>query len=309
MSAADDASSSGGLQPNTTLAGQDPAGGYCRLGVRTDLANLALLLPALLVLGLFFYLPIVRLMAVSFGYPTSFSFASYVSFATEPVYLTVLMNTVRLSLLVTLVSLLLSYPVAYLMSTLSGPALGVVITIVLMPFWTSLLARTFAWMILLGRNGVINRALINLGLINQPLELIHNTFGAVLGSVQILLPFMILPIYASVRKIDPSLLTAATSLGASPVRKFFRVFLPLTLPGVVGGCVTVFILTTGFYIVPALMGGPRDSVIAPFIYMTATTLLDTPMAAAMAVVLLFAVLVVYLPVWRSLRLDTLFSRR
>jgi ABC-type spermidine/putrescine transport system permease subunit I len=284
------------------------AGGNPRRQTDHSLTNFLLLLPALLLLGLFFYFPLARLVAVSFGYPKTLSFTNYISFAVEPVYLTVLFNTLRLSLIVTVVCLLLSYPVAYLMSTLRGPMLGVVITIVLMPFWTSLLARTFAWMVLLGRNGVINWALVSLGLISEPLELIHNTFGAVVGSVQILLPFMILPIYASMRKVDGSLTSAAMSLGASPLSAFLRVFFPLTVPGVLGGSLTVFILTTGFYIVPALMGGPRDSVIAPFIYMTATTLLDAPMAATMAVVLLAAVLLIYVPVWRSLRLDTLFRR-
>lgn len=276
---------------------------------KVEISAWALMAPALLVLALFFYFPIARMAGSSVGLPRTFSAGNYVSFFSEPVYLKVLWNTVRLSLIVTAVSLVLSYPLAYLLTTLSGAAFAIVITILLTPFWTNLLARTFAWMILLGRNGVINHTLLHLGLIHQPLQLIYNTVGAVIGSVQTLLPFVVLPIFASMRKIDRSVIAAARSLGASPSRSFLRVYLPLTLPGAAAGSVMVFILTTGFYIVPALMGGPRDTVIAPFIYVTATTLLHPRMASAMAIVLLISVLAIYVPVWRSLRLDTLFGRQ
>jgi ABC-type spermidine/putrescine transport system permease subunit I len=256
----------------------------------------------------FFVIPILRMATISLGIPDATSIDAYVRFVTQPPYVKLLLNTLKLAALVTVATLLLSYPLAYVMTTVSGRMFGIILILVLTPFWTSLLARTFAWLIILGRYGVINQTLLDLGIINQPLELVHNLLGATIGSVQILLPYMLLPIFASMRKIDPALMTASQSLGAGPVRTFFRVFLPLTLPGVMAGCLMVFIITTGFFIVPALMGGPTDGVIAPFIYQTASSLLDTQMASAMAFVLLIVVMAVYLPFGRWLRLESLFGQ-
>ena len=164
---------------------------------------------------------------------------------------------------------------------------------VMLPLWTSVLVRTYAWMVLLGRNGVFNRWLIEAGVISDPLPLLHNFNGVLIGMVHVLLPYMVLPIYGAVRRLDPALAAAAEGLGASNWRIFWRIYLPLTLPGIFAGAVIVFVLSLGFYITPALLGGGKVMMVAVMIEQEVRQTLNWPFAAALSAVLLALTLGVY----------------
>ncbi|WP_246503990.1 ABC transporter permease [Plastoroseomonas arctica] len=261
-------------------------------------------LPAiLLLLGLFAW-PVLRLLAMSVqdGTLTQLERA-----ATDELYVAVLFDSLQIAGLVMVICLLLAYPVA-LWLTRAGP-LGVALGMfaLLLPFWTSVLVRTYAWMVLLGRNGVVNRALRDWGLIEQPLPLLHNLGGVLIGMVHVLLPYMVFPIYAALLRIDPDLSRAAEGLGASRWSAFRRVVLPLSLAGVGAGCALVFVLALGFFITPALLGGGRVVMISMLIEQQVRELLDWPFAAALSAVLLTVTLAVYAVinrVSRSARLAT-----
>jgi len=157
---------------------------------------------------------------------------------------------------------------------------------VLVPFWTSGLVRTFSWLIILQRNGVVNKTLQSLGLIQQPLALVNNTTGVVIGMVHIMIPFLVLPLYASMKAIDANLMRAAANIGSSPAHAFMRVFLPLSMPGLVAGAIMVFVMCLGFYITPALLGGGKVKMIAQRIEETIALYPSWGPAAALAVLLL-----------------------
>jgi ABC-type spermidine/putrescine transport system permease subunit I len=178
---------------------------------------------------------------------------------------------------------------------------------VLIPFWTSILVRTYAWMVLLQRRGALNTLLVQFGLIQEPLELMYNRFGVLVGMVHILLPYMILPLYSVMQGIDMDLIKAAENLGANPLQSFARVFFPLSLPGVGAGLSLVFILAVGFFITPALMGGARETMIAQLIQRLISILLDWELGSALAFVLLAVVLIFFMLFNRLLGLDRLLG--
>jgi putative spermidine/putrescine transport system permease protein len=209
--------------------------------------------------------------------------------ADSRVYRDVLVRTLWISVSATALCLLLGYPLAWLIATAPRRVQPWLLGAVLLPFWTSLIVRTAAWMVLLQREGVVNAALLGAGLVAEPLPLLLNRFAVLVAMVHILLPFMVLPILAVVREIDPRLPRAAASLGAGRARVFRRVLLPLSLPGVGAGCLLVFVQALGFYVTPALLGGPNDQMLAWFIGFHATRLVDWGMAAALSVLLLAAV--------------------
>jgi putative spermidine/putrescine transport system permease protein len=223
------------------------------------------------------------------------------------VYVEVIARTFYISLAVTLICLVLGYPLAYLISTLPPQKAGLLLIMVLLPFWTSLLVRTTAWVVVLQGEGVVNTFLGWLGLIDRqhPLALIHNRVGVLIAMTHILLPFMILPIYSVMKSIPPSYMRAASSLGASPVRAFLRVYVPLSLPGVSAGCLLVFILALGYYITPALVGGPHDQMLSYFIAYFANQVTNWGMAAGLSAILLVLVLILYAVYSRIVGLDRL----
>ena len=204
----------------------------------------------------------------------------------QPVYLRVLLNTVLISAAVTPVCVLLGYPVAHAMAHGSPRRRRWLAFLVLVPFWTSLLVRSFATVILLERHGPINAALVALGLVREPLSLLYDLAGLMLGAVQALLPFVIFPLYATMSRIEPACMQAALTLGASPARAFLRVYLPLTLPGVVTGATLVFISTLGYFVTPALLGGPRQTMIAQLIRDQIADFGNWGLAGALSLVLL-----------------------
>ena len=229
------------------------------------------------------------------------------SAADDAVHRQVLVRTFVVSLSVTIICLLLGYPLAALIARARGATANVLLIMVLLPFWTSLLVRTSAWVVLLQSRGVVNSALASLGLVDpaQPLDLIYNRVGVLVAMTHILLPFMILPIYSVMKGIPPVYLRAASSLGAPPLSAFWRVYLPMSLPGVSAGCLLVFILALGYYITPALVGGPRDQMVSYFIAYYANQVTNWGMAAALSTILLAAVLVLYVVYNRLVGIDRL----
>lgn len=223
-----------------------------------------LLVPALLVLGAAFAWPVGWLLSRAFTYPSP-GLGNFIQLWERPVYLRVVLNTVLVSATVTPICVLLGFPVAHAMAHGSPRVRRWLLFLVLIPFWTSLLVRSFATVILLQRNGPLNGALMFLGLTAEPLPLLYNMTGVLLGAVQVLLPFIIFPLYATMARIEPSWMQAALTLGAGPVRAFRRVYLPLTFPGLLTGAALVFISTLGYYVIPALLGGPRELMVAQMI--------------------------------------------
>lgn len=251
---------------------------------------LLLILPALLLFVLFFAFPVVRLLSLGFA---GGSLAWYAKALTHPLYVQVFLLTVRMALAVTAGCLLLGYPIAYLLATTTRFWRMVGFLFILFPFWTSVLVRTYAWMVLLGRNGVVNKILLATGLIEQPLALMYNFTGVLIGMVHVLLPYMILPLYGALRRVDPNLVQAAEGLGAPHWRVFWRIYLPLTLNGIAAGTILVFVLSLGFFITPALLGGGRVVMIAVLIQQQVGELLDWNFAAALSGLLLVVTVLIY----------------
>ena len=257
---------------------------------RAPLDRWALLaVPGVGFLLVFFGYPLLELVLVSVRDPGP---ENYLIFAESPVYARVLATTFRTALVVTAICLLLGYPYAYMLHRSSRRTAAVLAALVLLPFWSSLLVRTYAWVVLLQDSGVINGLLTSLGLIGSPLPLIRNTLGVTLGMSQILLPFMVLPLWAAMRRIDWDLTRAAAGMGAGPFTAFRRVFLPLSLPGVYAGSLLVFVLALGFYITPAVLGSPRDALLSELVVNQVTRQLQFGVGSALGVVLLVATLLV-----------------
>jgi putative spermidine/putrescine transport system permease protein len=256
--------------------------------------------PAMTFLLVFYLVPmgLLLLQSVEGG-----SLAAYDKALTDSLYVGVLIDTMLIAAYVSAACLLLGYPVAYFLCSARAPWPTLGIIFVLLPFWTSILVRTYGWMVLLGRNGIINRALIDIGLIGDPLPLLNNTAGVLIGMVHVLLPYMIFPIYAVMRRVDPGLIAAAAGLGAPGWQIFRRIYFPLTLPGVLAGVTLVYILSIGFFITPALLGGGKVIMIAVLIEMQVRQFLDWGFAGALSAVLLAATLLVYLVLRRLLRSD------
>jgi ABC-type spermidine/putrescine transport system permease subunit I len=267
-----------------------------------------LLLPFLGLFALLFVLPLVQLAVVSVTDPAPGP-GNYTRALTTPVYWKVFATTFNVAAGVTLVALALGYPTAYVLATMRGRWVAVLWALVLIPFWTSLLVRTYAWMVILGRRGIVNQVVTGLGLADGPLDLLFNRFSVTVGMVYILLPFMILCLYAGMRGIDTSLLLAAENLGATPARAFLAIFVPLSLPGVVSGGLIVFISALGYYITPALLGGRTDVMVALLIDEHISQLFNWGMGAALAFLLLFVTLGVFLVANRAVGFDRILGAR
>ena len=204
----------------------------------------------------------------------------------QAIYRTIFARTFGIAAGVTLITLVLSFPLAWLLANLSGPTAARLILLVLLPFWTSILVRTAAWTVLLQRSGFLNELLLGLHLTDHPIDLMYTRAGLIIAMTHIQLPFTLLPIYSIMRTISPSQMRAAYSLGARPFAAFRRVYLPQVMPGVMAGCLLTFILCLGYFITPALVGGPADQLIANFISNYINIDLNWPMAAALSVILL-----------------------
>jgi len=213
--------------------------------------------------------------------------------AERALYVRVFLRTFWMSFVVTLWCLLLGYPVAWMLASLPVRYSNLLMILVLLPFWTSLLVRTASWIIVLQKEGIINNTLMWMHLTSDPMQLVLNRFGVYVAMVHILLPFMILPLYSVMKNIPPSYMRAATSLGANPLVAFTKVYVPQTMPAISAGCLLVYILAIGYYITPALVGGPKDQMLSYFIAFFTNNTINWGMAAGLAVLLLTATIVLY----------------
>jgi putative spermidine/putrescine transport system permease protein len=275
---------------------------------REQVLMLALALPALLVILLLIVVPVGWLAWQSI-YHDGFSLENYRRIVSEDIYWRSFALTFELSLLVTVLALLLGYPIAYAASAAPKGWSIVILALVVLPFWTSVLVRAYAWLALLQRTGVINHLLQDLGLIGEPLALVHNTFGTIVATLHILLPFMVLPLYATMQKIPRDLLQAGASLGGSPSHTFCRIFLPLSQPGVLAGGTLVFVLSLGFYITPELLGGGRTIMVSMLVSRNVELYDQWGAASAVGVVLLLGVAIIFLVVSRFIPLDRVLGQK
>lgn len=263
-----------------------------------------LVIPLVAFLLVFYLIPVVLMLFRSAGAggdlaPMSEALSSDIAQA-------IFWQTLKIAVGTTLATLILAYPLAFFIATARPFTASVFLAVVMVPFWTSILIRSYAWMVLLGRQGLVNGVLVWMGVINEPIKLLNTSFAVYIGMIHVLLPFMILPIFSSLKSIDGRLVSAAENLGASTFSAFRHVILPLSMPGVIAGCILVFVLALGFYITPALLGGPSDLTISMLIAQE-VDLYRWDFAAALATILLIATLVSLLAVSRVVSIDKLLG--
>ena len=278
---------------------------------RQSLMLLALTLPAIIAVCLVIVIPVGWLFSLSFlDSNGDLSLVNYEKMIAYKSYLRVFKTTFNVSFLTTFLCIVIGYPLAYFLSQIPRKYVGLFMLTVLLPFWTSLLVRTYAWLVMLQRNGLINNFAIDLGIWEAPVKLAHNLNGTLIGMVHIMLPFLVLPLYAAMRRIDRHALQAAANLGATPVQAFWQIFVPLSLPGVVAGSLIVFVLCLGFYVTPAVLGGGKVILVSMQITAILEDQFNWGAASALGVVLLVSTFAVLLLASRFLKLDSvMFGRR
>lgn len=247
--------------------------------------DVCLLIPVMVFVAVFFVWPFVEIGWRSV-YKDGFTLAYYAEVLVSGTYLKVVLYTFRVAALVTVFTTLVSFPIAFVMAATRGVAGHLLVLCVTMPLMTSAIVRSFAWIVVVGRESALSRGLMSLGLVSEPPQLLYNQGSVVMGTTYIMIPFMTLTLYSVMRGINQDLIRVAYALGASRWFAFRRVYLPLCLPGLVGGAILVFIMSLGFYVTPALMGGPSDVMMAMVIAREVEVGLNWPLAAAMATVLL-----------------------
>jgi putative spermidine/putrescine transport system permease protein/spermidine/putrescine transport system permease protein len=278
------------------LSGQERREQWTLLGLST---------PAILVIAIVVLVPVGWLFYLSFvGSDGQFSLEHYKKMIEYKSYARVFMTTFQVSLLTTLICILLGYPLAYFLAHLPGRWTGLFMLAVLLPFWTSLLVRTYAWLVLLQRKGLLNDLAMQIGLWDSPIKLVHNMTGTLIGMAHIMLPFLVLPLYGAMKKIEPDMMHAASNLGASPIRSFWNVYFPLSVSGLVAGSLIVFVLCLGFYVTPAVLGGGRVVMVATQITAILEYQFDWGAASALGVVLLVATIGVLYLAGRFFKFDS-----
>lgn len=253
---------------------------------------LGYLLPALLLIALFFIVPVLMLLMRSVLEPEA-GLQNYAALLGSTTYLRVFLNTFLVAGVVTAASILIGYPVAWLLAIMPERWSRIVLAIIILSMWTNLLARTYAWMVLLQRTGVVNKTLMGLGIIDTPLPLVNNLVGVTIGMTYIMLPFVILPLMGVIRAIDPAILRAAALCGAGRMQCFLRVLLPLSLPGIAAGALMVFVMSLGYFVTPALLGGTSNMMLAELVAQFVQSLVNWGMGGAAALVLLVVTLALY----------------
>jgi spermidine/putrescine transport system permease protein len=257
-----------------------------------------LMLPGLAWLVMLLVVPCIVIFAMAFFERgvyggIDYSAATLANFrrAIDPIYLSILLDSGRIALTATVLSILLAYPAAYAISRARPRLQPALLVLVMLPFWSNYLIRTYAWMVLLNREGLINTLLTSIGAVSQPLDLLYNEFAVVLGFVYNYSPFVILAIYAALQRLDPSFAEASRDLGAGAWRTFLRITLPLTLPGVAAGGVFVFVLSIGNFVTPDLLGGGRMQMVGNLIYDQFLTARDWPFGATLSMILIGIMLI------------------
>ncbi len=265
-----------------------------------------LALPALLWLGVLFFLPMLLIVLLSFAKRGTygqvvyqFQFANYAR-VFDSLYIGIFLDTLAVAFLTTAASLLLGYPLAYYISRLARSAQQIWLLLVMIPFWINFLVRSYAWVIILRTQGVLNTLLMSLGWIDQPLPLLYNNGSVLLGMVYTLLPFMVLPVYVSLEQLDRRKLEAAYDLGATPLKAFWHVTLPLTRSGVVTGSILVFVSSIGMFVVPDVMGGAKSALIGNVIQNQFLSARDWPFGSALSIVLILLSLLLIFLYFRAL---------
>lgn len=266
----------------------------------------ALVLPALIAIALCFALPVANVLRLSFVEPVP-GFGNYIELVTEPLFRSIAVTTLRMAATTTLITILLGYLVAYVIAHSPPKVRKWLLLAVLMPFWLSVLVRAFAWVVLLQREGMVNSALMALGLIDRPLALLRNEIGVLIGMVHYMVPYAVLPMLSTMLGIDARLGPAARACGAGPVRTFLRVFLPLSVPGIIGATILVFILSLGFLVTPALLGGGKVVMVAQYIEFGISETLNWGIATALATSLLVLVILSLAIVSRLVPAEKLFG--
>lgn len=259
---------------------------------RTQGTPWLLILPAVLLLGLFLVIPYMNIVVMSFRTPgqgkpfgDGFTISNYLRFFSDGFYIWQVFNTLWLGLVTTFLCLVIGFPVAWQLSRSDMRFRGLAYGLVISPLLVGIVIRSYGWTILLGNNGLINRTLVGLGLIDSPLRLMYNALGIVIALVHVFLPFMILPIMAAIQGIDPSLAAAARSLGASRATAFRRITLPLAIPGIQAGCILVFVLSLSAYVTPSLIGGLRVKTMAVTVVDALIDTFQWPWGSALALML------------------------
>ena len=279
------------------------------IGLRTDerlerLKLFGLSSPALLMILIILVLPVGWLFHMSFiGANGEFSLENYERMINRKSYARIFMTTFQVSFLTTGLCILIGYPLAYFLSQLPQRWANLGLITVLLPFWTSLLVRTYAWLVLLQKKGLVNDWAISLGLWDEPIKMVHNMTGTLIGMVHIMLPFLILPVYGAMRSIDLDLMKAASNLGANPRRAFWNVFFPLTMPGLIAGALMVFILCLGFFVTPAVLGGGKVIMVSMRIVSNIELFVNWGAASALGVVLLILTVAILWIASRFLNLE------
>ena len=264
--------------------------------------------PMIFVSLLVFVIPVFSFLFISFGDSfDTLSFVNYKKIIETPIYKQIIFNTFNIAFLVTVTSIIFSYPIVYLLVNASERLRKFILILVLLPFWTSALVRTTAWIVILQRNGILNEILLFSGLINEPISFIYNFSGVLIGMTHVLMPFVIFPLYASYKNIDASLIEAAESLGSRSLQTIKYLILPLTMPGVIAGAIIVFMSAIGYYITPALMGGPKQTMIAMLIENNINRTLNWELAAALSAVLLIFTLTLFVIFQRYFGFDKLLT--
>jgi putative spermidine/putrescine transport system permease protein/spermidine/putrescine transport system permease protein len=260
--------------------------------------------PAILLILVILVIPVGWLFYVSFiGADGTFSLENYKRMLERKSYARIFQTTFEVSFLTTGLCILIGYPLAYFIAGLPNRIANLCLITVLLPFWTSLLVRTYAWLVLLQKRGLVNEWAISLGLWDEPIKMVHNMTGTLIGMVHIMLPFLILPVYGAMKAIDRDLMKAASNLGASPRRAFWTVYFPLTLPGLFAGALMVFILCLGFFVTPAVLGGGKVIMVSMKIVSNIELFVNWGAASALGVVLLMATMVILWVASRFLNLE------
>jgi putative spermidine/putrescine transport system permease protein len=262
--------------------------------------------PLLMMIVVLYAYPIFKVLLISFTDP-NFGFQNYQRLFTNSSIHHMMLTTLKICTITTILSMLLGYFVAYAMIHVGKRHRLWILFFILVPFWVSVLARAFSWLMLLHSNGIINNLFLNFGFITEPLELVRNQMGVIIGMVHYLIPYAVLPLFANMQGIDKRLVTAARGLGAGPFKAFCQVFLPLTLPGIIGAGVLVFILTLGFFVTPTILGGGKTVMIAEYVSVQILQIMHWGVGAMLSVVLLASIAILFMVLTRFVKFRELFG--
>lgn len=251
--------------------------------------NLVLVAIPLLYMVILLYIALFNVLKLSFIDETGFTLDYLKLVLMDTLYLKVLWITFKTAFIVTTITIFISYPIAYLIAIIkSAKWKRIIMGVVMTTLWVSLLVRTFSWMVILQDHGLINQILLTIGIIDEPLKLIYNSTGVIIGMTHLLLPFMVMNLFPVMEKIDYRLVEAAKGMGAKPFRAFWQIYLPLSIPGIVSGSLIVFVMGLGYFITPALLGGQSDMMISKLIHDNIQVSLNWNIAASLSLVLLVA---------------------